>query len=126
MPDVHSWGYESRDFLDALNELDSSKYVLGLTKAAIGRFYFIFDSDMCNGIIPLYGSTDERTSIISSSMDSNFEYTTSTVMHELGHQFGLWHCDNDNCVMATYGPNSSLMLCRKCKKLYRHVGRLKK
>jgi hypothetical protein len=38
-----------------------------------------------------------------------------TVKHEMGHNFGLGHCDNQSCLMKTYGLDTH-EFCDECKR----------
>lgn len=43
-------------------------------------------------------------------------YFKETVIHELGHTYGLFHCDDLSCVMAIYNDGFNKgKLCNKCK-----------
>lgn len=83
---------------------------------------FIFGQAYLNGrtgIVSLYRLNNERYGMI---MDEHIllERTIKEVIHELGHTFGLIHCQNPTCVMrsSTYVEDldqKSSSLCIKCK-----------
>ena len=124
-PEKQTWGYEASDFITCLSELKADyNHVIGLTTDTMGRLGLGYDFlDINFFYMPLYGHTSENMiySIVSSAMDSTATFTVSTALHEIGHELGLNHCNNDKCIMFTYGPNDSLTLCKKCKRKYRRL-----
>jgi predicted Zn-dependent protease len=48
----------------------------------------------------------------------NNEFMEKTIIHEVGHTYGLKHCENVNCVMGTYNDNYDTGdFCTKCKNI---------
>lgn len=44
------------------------------------------------------------------------EYLQETLIHEMGHTYGLWHCSDLTCIMAIYNDAyDSGTYCQKCK-----------
>ena len=49
-------------------------------------------------------------------VSNNFNSFKKTVLHELGHTFGMDHCNNDKCVMATRNiMTCNGKFCNNCK-----------
>jgi archaemetzincin len=50
-----------------------------------------------------------------------FQRTLKTIVHELGHNFGLLHCTNKHCIMADakgkLNQDNETGLCAKCRKM---------
>jgi predicted Zn-dependent protease len=42
------------------------------------------------------------------------EYLVRTALHELGHNFGVKHCETQDCIMSPFGPYSKTYLCDDC------------
>ena len=58
--------------------------------------------------------------------DVYYERCSKEVNHELGHNFGLLHCENENCVMFFSNTLSdtdrkSYKLCERCVKKYERL-----
>ncbi|MCX7698251.1 MAG: hypothetical protein N2114_02145 [Candidatus Goldbacteria bacterium] len=63
--------------------------------------------------------SDEKDNVLDKKTE---ERTIKTVIHELGHTFGLHHCENYKCVMffsnqISDTDNKSDDFCERCKKL---------
>lgn len=61
----------------------------------------------------------QKNSVISTyQMTQNGHYSNNslihTATHEIAHNFGLDHCDNDNCLMKSHGLDTR-ELCNNCK-----------
>lgn len=72
-------------------------------------------------IHPLYGYTNEdtRTSVISYDMMDSCDFvwqTVNVVIHEMGHQFGLFHCDDTACIMTPAGYLDDRTFCKGHRK----------
>lgn len=124
--DANRRQYNGNNLLKAIEttySFDSSK-TLGIFNVDlfIPILTFIFGQAYLNGrtgIISLYRLSNERYGMV---MDENIllERSKKEVIHELGHTFGLIHCQTPTCVMrsSTYvedldQKNSSL--CIKCR-----------
>lgn len=48
-------------------------------------------------------------------LDGRYWDIQQTAIHELGHMFGLSHCDNEFCIMSTNDhPDRIILFCNKC------------
>lgn len=78
------------------------------------RILFITDSDMRGNVNPSvrgYTTVNGRVIIATSSSDMK-----ETVIHEIGHTFGLLHCNNLTCVMAIFNDQyDSGTFCNECR-----------
>ena len=102
--------------------------VLALTNADLfhGALNFVFGQAQCPGNVALVSIC--RLDPVFYGFPSNYELlierTTKESIHELGHAFGLEHCQNTDCVMSFSNSihavdKKSTFLCEKCrKKLY--------
>lgn len=74
---------------------------------------------------PIYGhTTSKNVSVISLYlMDSiNFVWqSTNVVIHELGHQFGLFHCDDTTCIMYSAGYVDDRTFCKNHKEYLNYL-----
>lgn len=103
--------------------------VLAITNADLfhGSLNFVFGQAQCPGNVALVSIC--RLDPIFYSLPSNYELllerVTKETVHELGHSFGLDHCDNPRCVMSFSNSIGEVdrkapLLCENCrKKLYR-------
>lgn len=92
-----------------------------------GTLNFVFGQAQCPGNVALVSI--RRLDPIFYGLPSNYELllerVTKETTHELGHSFGLDHCDNPRCVMSFSNSigevdRKASLLCEKCrKKLYR-------
>jgi len=102
--------------------------VLALTNADLfhGSLNFVFGQAQCPGNVALVSIC--RLDPVFYGFPPNYELlverTTKEATHELGHAFGLEHCQNTDCVMSFSNSihevdKKSTFLCEKCrKKLY--------
>lgn len=109
--------------VDNLSHPDSFK-TLGIFNVDlyIPILTFIFGQAFLNGrtgIASIYRLYNERYGM---PKDDRllFERSKKEVIHELGHTFGLFHCDNPICVMrsSTYLEDVDLKkshICQKCR-----------
>jgi len=57
---------------------------------------------------------EKRVSIVTTDININ-----KTIIHEIGHTYGLSHCEDKTCVMTVYDEDSdSGSFCDKCKNLF--------
>lgn len=63
-------------------------------------------------------AASENLSIL---LDGKYYDLKDNVIHELGHIFGLGHCENENCIMSSGGSSIQIdKFCNKClEKMYR-------
>ena len=73
----------------------------------------------------LYGGlcrSDQRVLIMSCARLKNYETIITVVNHELGHLFGLGHCDDEKCIMksGTHGENvvATNYWCKNCSFIF--------
>ena len=89
-------------------------YIIGLSNEDI----HIMDS---YGFITwIYGYSGHLAGVASNyripdSVYKNF-YFINVILHEIGHIFGLPHCDNPSCLMITHGHLDNTILCDRCKR----------
>jgi archaemetzincin len=79
-----------------------------------GRYNFIFGQARIRGklaTVSLYRFTDPSRPLAPGEKSFFRERIGKLVLHELGHTFGLQHCNNEDCVMAF--ANSMLELDRQ-------------
>jgi len=92
-----------------------------------GTLNFVFGQAQCPGNVALVSTC--RLDPIFYGLPPNYELllerVTKETVHELGHSFGLGHCDNPRCVMSFSNSIGEVdkkapLLCENCrKKLYR-------
>lgn len=89
-----------------------STFVRGFTSK--DRVIFLTDKQMkgYSGSVRGYTTVKGRVVIATSK-----EHLEETVIHEIGHTYGLLHCDNLTCIMAIYNDEQdSGKLCATCKR----------
>lgn len=103
-----------------------SNYVLGLCHVDIGhqqgnvKDYGIFGLGYEPGLCTVASDFRIKRSKQVHNYASEFSCMNNVVRHELGHNFGLSHCNNSNCLMsAANGSIKSIVsgyktLCQKC------------
>jgi archaemetzincin len=113
-------------FINGTKDLNG-KLVLSLNRNGNGNQkhmyltnYALYDNDEDLNLISGYARFLSGISVVSTyQIKKNLNYHNQTVInianHELAHNFGLEHCDNQNCLMKGSGVNSSY-LCDKCEK----------
>lgn len=75
---------------------------------------FITNKGLYKGTLELRGYTTTYGNTVIVKNDKTF--MKETLIHELGHTLGLYHCDNLTCVMAIYNDKyDSGDFCNKCK-----------
>jgi archaemetzincin len=102
--------------------------VLAITNADLfhGSLNFVFGQAQCPGNVALVSICRLDPAFYGRPPDYELllERTTKEAIHELGHAFGLEHCQNTSCVMSFSHSihevdKKSTFLCEKCrKKLY--------
>lgn len=124
--------YNGNKLLKAVDQMFSGEYykTFGLFNVDlyIPILTYIFGQAFLNGatgIASLYRFNNERYGI---RMDEDiiFDRFRKTVIHELGHTFGLVHCYIPDCVMrsSTYVEDvdqKSRHLCTKCRNDYENL-----
>ena len=112
--------------------LDGSSYVLAYKvlsmeyNSNVGPGYHIYvtdhplcQSDEITGLISGRARYNTKLSVMSTyqmKQNGNYGYTSlvHTATHEMGHNFGLDHCDNPNCLMKSHGLDTR-EFCSNCK-----------
>jgi len=65
------------------------------------------DNTLVRGITQINGKT---------ILVQNGDFLRETIIHEIGHTIGLYHCDNLSCIMAIHNDDyDSGDFCSKCK-----------
>ncbi|MBS7658817.1 MAG: archaemetzincin family Zn-dependent metalloprotease [Candidatus Bathyarchaeia archaeon] len=87
--------------LDALSSTEIDK-ILGVTDVDlyVPRLNFVFGEALCPGKVALISLFRLNPNLYSEKNgDKLLERTIKEAVHELGHTFGLMHCENSTCVM---------------------------
>ena len=118
--------YSGTGLLKDLTRLRKGNVVLGLTDEVIFK---------ANELSPTYGifgvsPVGAYVAVISSSRPSGKQHSNDhlvkLMMHELGHSFGLNHCNNQHCFMVDteHGNKFSQTpsFCHKCKAFLNNKG----
>lgn len=128
---VISESFETSDFYYNKNTNILLGYkVLTLSNGKSGMNMYVTDEplsgensyDLVSGQAKVYG----RSSVLSTKeMKNHNDYRNDRLVHvavhELGHNFGLYHCDDQSCIMKAYGLETN-ELCDKCKsKINKHL-----
>jgi archaemetzincin len=110
-------------FVDGGENLHSIR-VLELSENVSGRHIYVTDYPLYNNendrkIISGWGRFYHNSCVVSSYQMIQYgnyssEKMVTTANHELGHNFGLRHCDNQNCLMKAIGLDSK-EFCNNCK-----------
>ena len=120
--------YSANEILEKLKGEypDNKSIIVGVTELDIyiPVLTFIFGQAYLNGraaIVSTYRLRNEYYGMIPNS-DIFLQRLEKLVVHELGHSFGLIHCNNPNCVMisSTYVEEidqKSANLCDYCSRL---------
>jgi predicted Zn-dependent protease len=90
---------------------------------------YVTDEPLCNensnDLISGHARINCDGSVISTKeMRNNNHYNNNslvhTAVHELGHNFGLSHCNNQSCIMKSHGLDTK-EFCDECKsKINKH------
>jgi len=85
---------------------------------------YVTDEPLCvndenSGLISGHARLNSNTSVVSTvQMKNNNHYSSLSLVHsathELAHNLGLDHCDNQNCLMKSHGLDTK-ELCENCK-----------
>jgi archaemetzincin len=121
---VISESIESDDFYydNNTNVLLAYK-VLTLSVGKSNMNMYVTDEPLCNensnDLISGHARINCDGSVISTKeMRNNNHYNNTslvhTAVHELGHNFGLSHCNNQSCIMKSHGLDTK-EFCNKCK-----------
>lgn len=95
--------------------LDADKCVFTLTND-IKTIYITNSNLYTKGGMRLRGYTTINGNTV--VVRSNPEFIKETIIHELGHTFGLSHCDDLTCIMAIANDDyDSGDFCPKCKNI---------
>jgi len=118
--------YSGTGLLKGLSKIRKGNVVLGLTDEVIFK---------ANELSPTYGIFGVSTlgtyvAVISSTRPSGKQHSNDhlvkLMMHELGHSFGLNHCNNQHCFMvdAEHGNKFSQTpsFCNECKVFLNNKG----
>lgn len=118
--------YSGTGLLKDLTRLRKGNVVLGLTDEVIFK---------ANELSPTYGifsvsPVGAHVAVISSTRPSGKQHSNDhlvkLMMHELGHSFGLNHCNNQHCFMvdAEHGNKFSQTpsFCNECKAFLNNKG----
>lgn len=91
-----------------LTKFDDNKNKILLTNETC---YSIHNKTFVNGLSESYGN-------ITLVNETTYLGLKRVIIHEIGHNSGLEHCDNQNCVMSINrtDDNHTLYFCDKCKK----------
>ncbi|OGL40646.1 MAG: hypothetical protein A3C43_02185 [Candidatus Schekmanbacteria bacterium RIFCSPHIGHO2_02_FULL_38_11] len=126
--DIKRNQYHSSKILIKLNEAKSEGAVkiLGITELDlfIPILTFVFGEAQLNGTASVISLFRLKNQFYGLPEDNKLlsERMGKEAIHELGHNFGLFHCDNYRCVMksSTYVEDvdiKSIDLCHLCKEL---------
>jgi len=127
---VISESVESDDFYydNNTNVLLAYK-VLSLSVGKSNMNMYVTDEPLCdensNNLISGHARINCDGSVISTKeMRNNNHYNNNslvhTAVHELGHNFGLSHCNNQSCIMKSHGLDTK-EFCDECKsKINKH------
>ena len=91
-----------------LTKFDDNKNKILLTNESC---YSIYNKTFVNGLSESHGN-------ITLVNETSYLGLKRVIIHEIGHNSGLEHCDNQNCVMSINRADDShtLYFCDKCKK----------
>ena len=112
--------------LKRINDKSEDK-ILGVTAVDlyVPQLNFIFGEAQCPGKIALISSYRLRPESYGhpQNQDLLIERVTKEAIHELGHTFGLHHCENPKCVMFFSNriedtDEKNAIFCPKCNTLY--------
>ncbi len=129
--------YYSTKFLKKLEELELDEYdrVLGIIDVDLyaPELTFVFGEADLKSRVSIISLTRLRQEFYNLPADIalfNQRLITEAV-HELGHTYGLRHCDLDKCVMFLSRTLSDTdkkgsLFCRKCNKMLKHKQELSK
>jgi predicted Zn-dependent protease len=112
----HEEFYDADTMVDKLLDFLDSRHNRILAFTHDGLYYI-------EGYVaePLHGYTQKLSSVITDKMIGNLthnnEYYINIALHEVGHLYGLAHCDNENCLMISVGHLQNDTLCARCKRL---------
>ena len=103
--------------------------VLTLSVGKSNMHMYVTDEPLCtedpNDLISGHARINCDGSVISTKeMRNNNHYNNNslvhTAVHELGHNFGLSHCNNQSCIMKSHGLDTK-EFCNECKsKINKH------
>jgi len=103
--------------------------VLSLSVGKSNMHMYVTDEPLCNenpnDLISGHARINCDGSVISTKeMRNNNHYNSTslvhTAVHELGHNFGLSHCNNQSCIMKSHGLDTK-EFCDECKsKIKKH------
>lgn len=103
--------------------------VLTLSVGKSNMNMYVTDEPLCNedsdNLISGHARINCDGSVISTKeMRNNNHYNSTslvhTAVHELGHNFGLSHCNNQSCIMKSHGLDTK-EFCNECKsKIKKH------
>ena len=119
--------YHSTQMLDALSSRadDDGAVLLGVTSADlyIPILTFVFGEARVNGCCAVVSTHRLRQSFYGLPADEDLEFDRllKEAVHELGHAFGLHHCESYACVMASsHGVEridlKAWNLCENCRR----------
>jgi len=92
--------------------LNAGKFVSSFEPS--NRVLFITNKKMYSSNVYCRGYTLLNGKVI--VVKNDYEFMEKTIIHELGHTYGLEHCENKTCVMGIYNDNYDTgKLCVKCK-----------
>jgi archaemetzincin len=92
----------------SLEDFDNNQNKILLTDDGC---YSVEDNNTIGGLGELYGNII----IVGKNRPNELK---RVIIHEIGHNLGLSHCDNSNCVMSENRSNdvNTITFCEKCRK----------
>lgn len=111
--------YSGTGLLKDLTRLRKSNIVLGLTDEVIFKANELSPTYGIFGVSPVGAYIAVISSTRPSGKQHSNDHLVKLMMHELGHSFGLNHCNNQHCFMvdAEHGNKFSQTpsFCNECK-----------
>lgn len=105
---IDGYSNNSIDGDKCLSQFDDNKNKLLLTNE---KCYSVHNKCFVNGL-------SESNGNITIVNEKNYIGLKRVIIHEIGHNSGLEHCDNKNCVMSIDRTNdaNTMYFCDECKK----------
>ena len=110
---------QRQSFDTSRGKYDVGWMLLDLSKTAEEPALWIIDEDICYADREyLYGASWRGYAVVSTVRTGHGENMYKEVCHEVGHMFGLEHCNNACLMNSSYGLNKleakPLRLCSDC------------